>query len=239
MKFKYLMFVTLPVAGIIACSSVPSGGDNDSVGPAQSLASSVAPAQPRTPVDLSSAFARRREVAQASLVRLRGLAQARNKQMKMGLRTPEDINAASLDDGLSIFRVSIDSLRGYRRGDEVGRLMIDTESAFYPATVDGKAVSGVVVGKQGGQWRMKSFGRPTWAHALQITRERITASRGVTPSNLAFVEVETPATVLLIRHVEGNAVFLTSVVDLPEVKFHSGEVLRAEEAIERLQLMIH
>ena len=220
------------LVSVAACSSGTSAGDqkvSDSV-PASApalQAETIAPAAHLSP----------RGVAEAHLVTLAGIAKERNRLAQLGFHSPEEVASASVGEPVPIYRVHVASLRAYRPGDDVGALMVDTETAFLPSVVGGKAVSGTMVGKKDGAWTVTSFGRPTWAKALETTRDRITAARGSAPSGLSFVEVEVPQLVLLVRHVEDGATLLTSVVDLPTAKLKAGEPIPAADAFARLQAM--
>jgi hypothetical protein len=176
-----------------------------------------------------------REAAQAGLATVAGLVRERNKGLKLGFRTAGEAASASLGDPLPIYRVGAGPLQAYHRGDDLTALMADTGTILYQSVVDGKPVSGILVGKDNGAWGVRSFGRQSWIQAAESARQRIATSRGFAPSALAFVEVETPQLTLMIRHVENGNIFLTSIVDLPQANLHNGETLPAEEALARLQ----
>jgi hypothetical protein len=223
MNTKTFILTTLAIAAV-GCSSEGAS----EITASQFNLSAAAQAKP-------DRHATHRNAAQAGIIRLTGMAKERRKHVKMGFETPDDVDSALLGDGLPIYRVTHAALTAYHRGDNAEGLLVDTDSVFYPAVAGGRAVSGIVVEKEGGDWVVTSLGRPTWARAAQTTRERIVASRGFAPEALGFVEIETPQKMLFLRHLEGGSTLLTPVADLPVAGLHAGESLPIADAVERLQ----
>jgi len=84
----------------------------------------------------------------------------------------------SLGEPLHIFTISLEQVRAYQEGTDIGEVLADTGQLSYPVLMDGEVVSSITVGKQDDQWKFVSLGNPNLTKGLAEARQSRAARRG-------------------------------------------------------------
>jgi hypothetical protein len=97
----------------------------------------------------------------------------------------------SLGEPLHIFTISLEQVRAYQEGTDIGEVLVDTGQLSYPVLMDGEVVSSITVGKQDDQWKFVSLGNPNLTKAWP--RHARAEQRGVDRKDPTEYSVSIPA----------------------------------------------
>src|SRR5258707_1065019 len=76
----------------------------------------------------------------------------------LGFNSVQDAASATLGDPLTIYRIGLDQLKGFKRGDDPQKLLVDDKRILYPILVNNQAASSISVEGKNDGWRATDFG---------------------------------------------------------------------------------
>lgn len=172
------------------------------------------------------------EAAAKSLDALRRLASEENYR-KLGFESLEEIERIKLGTPIPVYFVGLESLQKFDPGDDPNTLITQPHEMIYPVLVDDNVRCSLGMKERGGQWQVRTYGRPNVSRALAKVRDDHAASGS--RSQADYFAVEIPALYLIfIGHRTGGALLLTHVHDHEDLGFNSGQTAPAAEVFAKI-----
>jgi hypothetical protein len=148
-----------------------------------------------------------------------------NNYQGMGFNSVQDAAAVTLGEPLPIYRIGLDQLKVFKRGDDPQKLLADDKRILYPVLVNGQATSSISVEAKNDGWRATDFGNANLMKAIA----RVQPAKGD-----FFVQI--PALkVYFVGHIADNTLILTPTLDDPRFQFAAGKPLPADVALLAIQ----
>lgn len=150
----------------------------------------------------------------------------------LGFETVEEARSGKLGDALPVFMIRLDALQQYR-GEDPGRLLVDTQRAVYPVEVEGQARTTVELQSVNGRWEVARMGGAQKIRAMDKQRRSTMKTRGLRSSD--FFEVRIPALNLsFLGHHDSDGLRLTPLADDASLKLQAGQSVLASELLTQL-----
>ncbi len=138
----------------------------------------------------------------------------------------------TLGTPIPVYFVGLETLRKFTPGDDPNTLLTSPHEMIYPVLVDGNVRCSLGLKEQGGEWQVRTYGRPRLSRALAKIRDSQTAA-GAAPEDYFAVEIPSMYLVFIGRK-NGEALLLTHVHDHEEFGFNSGETAPAAEVFAKI-----
>lgn len=150
----------------------------------------------------------------------------------LGFESVEEVRAGKLGEALPVFMIRLDALQQYR-GEDPGRLLMDTQRAVYPVEVEGQVRTTVELRSVSGRWEVARLGGAQKIRALDKQRRSSMKARGLRGSD--FFEVRIPALNLsFLGHHDADGLRLTPLADDASLKLQAGQSVLASELLTQL-----
>ncbi|MBN1210357.1 MAG: hypothetical protein JXB05_36225 [Myxococcaceae bacterium] len=183
-----------------------------------------------TPVFAQSRDDRAAE-ASRTVQELPELVNAKNHRA-LGFDTVEEARSGKLGEPIPVFMIRLDSLKSYR-GEEPGRLLMDTQRFVYPVQVAGEVRTAVEVRQVDGRWETARIGAAQKIRALDKNRRAVERSTGALPTD--FFEVRIPAlNMIFLGHHDAEGLMLTPLVDDASLQLQAGRPELASKVLASL-----
>lgn len=151
---------------------------------------------------------------------------------QIGFESVDEARSGKLGEPMSVFMIRLDDLRRYR-GEEPGRLLVDTQRFVYPVEVAGQARTTVEVRAVDGRWETARIGGAQKARALDKSRKSVMRVSGALSSD--FFEVRIPAlSLFFLGHQNAEGLQLTPLADDASLGLRAGEAQSASKLLARL-----
>lgn len=169
------------------------------------------------------------ESAAKSLDAVRRLATAENYR-KLGFESLEEIERMTLGTPIAVYFVGLETIQKFKPEDDPNTLLTAPHEMIYPVLVDGNVRCSLGLKEQGGEWQVRTYGRPRLSRALVKIRDGQAAA-----SQEDYFAVEIPSMYFVfIGRKNGEALLLTHVHDHEELGFKSGETAPAAEVFAKI-----
>ncbi len=164
------------------------------------------------------------QAAEEALKTLEELVTAEN-YAAMGFASPDEVAQAQLGAPMTVYRVQLDQLREYAPGEtDPMALLVDVSRMLYPVTVGAEVRSSVAVEGPQGVWRGTDYGGPGLMKALSQYRQRDDDFA----VHVGFLGL------YFVGQRNEDGLWLTPLLDDPDLGFVAGEPLAAEEVFRAL-----
>lgn len=171
------------------------------------------------------------EPATKSLQEIRGLVAEQNYR-KLGFESLDEIARMTLGEPIPVYFVGLETLQKFNPADDPNLLLTNPHEMIYPVLVDGKVRCSLGLKSNGGEWQVRTFGRPRISRALAKLRDAA-ASGALSQSD--YFAVEIPAMYLIfIGHRAGGNLMLTYVHDDAGLGFVAGQTAPATEVFAKI-----
>ncbi|MDH3805444.1 MAG: hypothetical protein OEU90_08230 [Gammaproteobacteria bacterium] len=167
------------------------------------------------------------KAASAALESTLRVVQDSNNPSLLGLRSMEETDSVRLGDPLYVDTLSFDMLVEYQPEAELEQLFAGPGRAVVAVEVNGEVRSWISFVEEDDQWKLTGFGES--ATAMSVDR----AADIVREQEARLVHVPAFNT-YLVRFADDDGVRLIPVGPTPIAEMKPNEVLRADEALERL-----
>lgn len=157
------------------------------------------------------------EVAQQSLETLKQLVTDQNYK-QMGFEKPEEVYDAKLGNYLNDYIVRLDYLKDYKQTDKPDTFLTSTNSIIFPVLINERVCTSITLVYNNKNWEASSYG---YANLIKMTvtqQRKLSKDFNLTPD--AFFRVRVPAfNIVFLGHRNKDQLFLTPLIDTPELKF--------------------
>ncbi len=172
------------------------------------------------------------EPATKSLQEIRGLVAEQNYR-KLGFESLDEIARMTLGEPIPVYFVGLETLRKFNPDDDPNALLTDPHEMIYPVLVDGQARCSLGLKSSGGEWQVRTFGRPRISRALAKMRDAQAASGNLSQADYFAVEISSMYLVF-IGHRAGGNLLLTYVHDDADLGFETGQTAPASEVFAKI-----
>ena len=91
----------------------------------------------------------------------------KDNHRSLGFESVEEARAGKLGDAIPVFMIRLDALQQYR-GEDAGRLLVDTQRAVYPVEVEGQVRTTVELQSVSGRWEVARMGEGAGTEILTV-----------------------------------------------------------------------
>jgi hypothetical protein len=150
----------------------------------------------------------------------------------LGFNSVDEARSGKLGEPIPVFMIRLDSLKSYR-GEEPGRLLVDTQRFVYPVQVASEVRTAVEVRNVNGKWETARIGAAQKIRAMDKNRRAVERSTGALSTD--FFEVRIPAlNMIFLGHHDAEGLMLTPLVDDASQQLQAGRSELASKVLARL-----
>lgn len=149
----------------------------------------------------------------------------------MGIESQEALDVSRLGSPLGISMVNVKYLREYTTDSDPNKLLRPIERVVYPVFSHRTLYSAITIENEGDTWKATGYGGENLARLLDNARNVSISASHLSLTNYFAINA---ISYYFIGYRVANRLFMTPILNDPQLGFSTNEPIRAEEAFQKL-----